>query len=322
MIVEIFRIETSTYAKSEFSWIYTNRQYFESAFKQIVRTGKNNGKLIENEGVSSDVVVSPTKSDRFGLSYSQYDRISENLKMHSRAGLVFDLQPLRLDTHSLENDLLFKLAAKGFKEAQIKIDGQLKETVQLTSTNQQTIITINKNLLEPGLKRIEVFGIDPNGVKQFRAVRIIKVLPPTSSFLKVTQDFNIVTANAKPFVVLYQPKDNSGKGWKKQTNGFTIGDGNSYADDINSTISVFTISEKSTLVKFDLTYDTEKDHDFVTAGYLNSGKLNPLFKLKGSGSLKKAFRIPAGTNEIYINFNSNSYNVAKGATLSQFTIEA
>ena len=313
--------ESLDWARSEFSWIQDARQYFQIPFKQIVRTGKNAGKLIEISGVSSDVVVSSLKSDIQLRTNTKYDRISEHLKSHPRAGFVFDLLPSRLDTHSLDSDLQFKATLKGYKELQVQVDGEVIETISLESGSiQEKEITIGKNTIQPGLRRIEVFGFDSNGEKQFRAVRIVKVEPALSSFLKVEQDFNVITAEPKPFVVVSQPKDNAGKGWQKTDSVYTIGDGTSYADNVNSTISVFTVSEKPTQVKFALKYEIQELYDFVSAGYVNAEKVETLFKVQGKGSIVKTFDVPAGQNEIFIKFYSNSFNVAKGVALSEFLI--
>ena len=177
--------------KDGFEFYPRSEWFIGVAFSQIVRTGKNNGKLITNTGVECDVLVRPTKNDVYGKTYSltQYERIAESLKSHSRAGLKFDLQPLSAESHLLDNDLSFKAEIAGFQKIEIKIDGQTFSTIDTSSKSTYDFI-IAKNALKAGLARIEFFGYDAKGELQFRAIRDVELLAPTSEAAIEKRDYS------------------------------------------------------------------------------------------------------------------------------------
>lgn len=145
-----------------------------TAFSQTVRTGKNSGKLLVNTGVECDVLVRPTKNDIYGKTYSltQYDRIAEHLKTHSRAGMKFDIQQLE----TVGADFVFKAEITGYEKVEIKIDGQQFNVIETASKTSHDIV-ISKSSLKAGDRRIEMLGYDSKGERQFRAIRNVNVLP-------------------------------------------------------------------------------------------------------------------------------------------------
>lgn len=294
-------------------------QSARSAYRQIVRTGKKNGQLLENIGAQSDFVIRPELSDIMGTTNTQLDRISKILRAHPRTGLVFDLTPTELVSHNLDNDFVLTFDIAGFKRLEIESAGDKRNSIELKSMfRQKKDILLNKTTIVPSIKKYEIFGVDYLGERQYRAIRNVKYLPSLSDYLQVTKSVKILENSDVPFVVVYQPKET--QGWKFKDSKYTVGDGNVYTNSIDSTLSVFATSDKAFSTKISLDYDTEKDYDFIIAGYITNGKRVEFFKVSGNGKIDQTFEIPAGTHDIFIQFLSDPFSVAKGAELREFSL--
>ena len=305
---------------SEVTSITKGVQSARAAFRQLIRSGKNSGKVLEGIGAVSDIVVRPELTDIMGTSNTQLDRIARRLKSHPRAGLEFSVAQPQLLSHNLGSDLFYTVDIAGFKRIDIESEGFERTSIELKSMFRQKLeFSLDKKISEPTLKKYEIFGIDYLGQQLFRAVRTVKFLPALDSYLKLQNDIQILARPNASYFAIYQPRSNKLTGWKNKKGAYILGNGTSYANNVDSTISAFVASENSFQVKFSLDYETEADYDFITAGYVADGVAKELFKVSGTGSIDQTFDVPPGRYEIFIHFLSDSYSTAKGAELKDLS---
>ena len=305
---------------SEVTSITNGVQSARAAFRQLIRSGKNSGKVLEGIGAVSDIIVRPELTDIMGTSNTQLDRIARRLKSHPRAGLVFSVAQPQLLSHNLGSDLLYTVDIAGFKRIDIKSEGFERTSIELKSMFRQKFeFSLDKKVSEPTLKKYEIFGIDYLGQQQFRAVRTVKFLPALDSYLKLQNDIQILARPNASYFAIYQPRSNKPTGWKNKKGAYILGNGTSYANNVDSTISAFVASENSFQVKISLDYETEADYDFITAGYVAEGVTKEFFKVSGTGSIDQTFDVPPGRHEIFIHFLSDAFSTAKGAELKDLS---
>jgi hypothetical protein len=320
-------------------------QDFSIPWRQTIRTGKNKGKLIEDAGVKADIVVRPTIADILpnSTTYSQYERIAEELNKQARASgkdsMYFrTLQDLRSDV-AMGSKITFDLEIQGISRV-VAYDDRQKELSSLSikqserSKKQSTKFSFDHRLKIGTIAYLNLKAFDASNRQLFTTNRIVRIIPQSKSFLKLAAGVS-TAVNLKGVPYAAQFDSSPGNGWTFRSGRLTIGDGKQYLNDVDSSLIYFVNTAVPFKIAIDATYHTELDFDFFKVGYVKDGVTTQLLTSKvqdtdddqdgisGSGSLKQTFEIPAiGEVEIFVQFISDSLTTDVGATINSISFSA
>lgn len=259
------------------------------AFRQTVRTGIHAGELLEDEGVFADHIIETTVEDVVNNGKSQFAKISESLaakKAQYMAEVRFNKQN-SLETEGENIELLLDVKAtdtiKVFYKKEVIADVKVVHSLE----TQTVKVSFPVKAFDKNSATIEIKGFSVNKPVWRKVTQVRKVVAPIK--LASNDDLLVkIDNNLSPFIV-YNKQSDSSLGWYADGQTLRIGSEKGYADDVQSTASLFVdlANKTSASLSFNMEYQTEKDFDFVTVMIVSGSEtLEVLSKSSGSQEAK------------------------------------
>ncbi|KAH9268073.1 hypothetical protein BASA83_009580 [Batrachochytrium salamandrivorans] len=274
---------------------------------QIVRTGRYNGRGIEDVGIETDTVVRPQWSDLQpdSTTNTQYDRIAASLastgQKNGQSRLHFVCEPFEIEkspgVFSLEVE-----AAGIYEFIVFQADGKTVAANKRRSraiTKQKFSIPVSTVGSALGNNRIIIVG-KTAGKQVLKTHRNVRIIPDDDKYMKISTT-GFTFSGLSDSVGLYQSSTTvPADGWNNLNGLWMIGNGVQYAKNIESSIEAFFIAPIGTEINIglDVDLDTETDCDFLYLSVKSSDGVEDF--LLGSKSLdgKKTFNGISGEDTI------------------------
>jgi hypothetical protein len=235
--------------------------------------------------------------------------------MHEESRMSFDVTCSGLSSVKLYDSFTGELLGE-----KSELDVTQVTHFSLESQNALTKTGFRKVMME-GFRNNEQF------VKTYRYLRIIPALKDyieLGVYLNFNWDFEPHSAVA----IYNSPATKEKDGWQldAENRQLVIGNGTAYENNVDSQVSIFVNVpvDRNPIVALVADYDTEKDCDFFTVGYVRSnGTFAVLFRGSGIGSVNDEFELTEGLNattEIVLKFVSDPFVVSKGVRIQSLII--
>ncbi|KAL2919749.1 hypothetical protein HK105_200665 [Polyrhizophydium stewartii] len=305
--------------------------------RQSVRNGRNNGRLIEDLGITADFIFRPRVADLLphANTSSQFDRIADKLReIGDRTGqnsLYFVAEPFNRIVNTGNITITAKVA--GINEFTIQNStGKAIGTVRPASLVKQDFnLTATAPRATLGNSQIVIIG--KTGDKQMlKTKRNLRVVPLDADRIDLAKGAVAIRGIGKAVGIYNGPTTPDANGFNKVNNTWVLGDGNQYIDNTDSAIEVFLKAPvgSNVSISFDASYDTEKDSDFLTLLARHAdGSVKQFLKtgdkdgVSGNGTIsnkKFFFNTISSTFSIAARFTSDNSIEASGVTIKSFNI--
>ncbi|KAH6585645.1 hypothetical protein BASA61_006762 [Batrachochytrium salamandrivorans] len=213
--------------------------------RQLVRSGKYVGQLVEDNGVKSDVIVRPTIGDILpgDRGVSAYDRIADYLndvaKRKVDSKIYFISEPY--DRVTFDDSMNIPFVASGVDEVTVVYQGEQLGSWkrELSALRQNCVITIKT---PTGLHNHLITFIEKKQGKQgFKTYReIIRVSTPNDQVNMMTAKSYTVAGPSSSVGVYNFGSTSEQKGWNFNDGKWIIGDGVSdYCGHMSSTVRLW-----------------------------------------------------------------------------------
>lgn len=290
------------------------------AFRQSIRSGLNAGKLIEDYGIASDVVIRPTVEDVIEQSSgSQWKRISTHLATLAIVlpHVHFTASPENLVDVVVGAGVSFNVSTVGLTKCFLVYQQQVITRVSLVEKVINMVLSGSPPISIPGLHVFKLTAASSSRAEEVITYRFLRFIPSVRASL-TAEDDTVSIQQPLPSVAVFNTQPSAGDGWM----GMKVGNGTQYAPNINSKLSMFLDPAPHASLQITGIFDTEKDFDFLTIGYTDALGTVPLAKVSGNGTFdQKSFSFsPKGPFEVFLLFTSDSNQSGKGVTISAATI--
>ncbi|KAH6560251.1 hypothetical protein BASA62_000220 [Batrachochytrium salamandrivorans] len=299
--------------------------------RQLVRSGKYAGQLIEDDGVKSDVVVRPTIDDILlgDRGVSAYDRMADYLgdvaKRKMDKNVYFISEPYNRAT--FEDSIGIPFVASGVDEIIVVHQGKKlgKWKRKSPDLHQTRVITVKT---PKGLQdHLITFIGTKRGKQVFKTHRQITRMPTSNDRVSMmTAKFYTVSGPSSGVGVYNFGSMSEQEGWNFNDGKWIIGDGVSdYSGYMSSTIRVWLSAPVGSTITISLDgiVDTHEDEWRFGLNMMdNSGKMVPaLPSTSDDGStqsksateqnrvIDKTHSFTVATEEFSLNMNFVSYNI-------------
>lgn len=285
------------------------------AFRQAVRIGKNQGRLIEDEGVKADRLSPMSHRDIFNKTNDQLlvlQRYLSSLSGNYTSSIFFDSEERHdivqsqtpavnaswTDTTAFE----FKKAGKTVEKREVSENGSVLVPLPISSEN-----------ISDGT--LEILGSNKD-VPVWRKIIRYRIVP---QFTSITKDEDILER-----ISVYSVISTKENGWQKKNGELIVGDGGLYQNSVESEASLFVqVPATSAAISFDAATDLEKDFDFLKVSIVVEGeKPHVIGSFTGHYPMDNyTLNLDAysGKNvEIRFTFKSDEGTRDKGVTLKNF----
>lgn len=237
------------------------------SFSQVLRFGKNNGKVIEDYGCEPTKVVSPVVEDLLDGGVAQQNLVTSYLagwKDRYKTTVV----PLHKDTMLFfpADKLEFGVTVTNTKHIVVKTDGKLSDKIYIANPAEPLYvpITLPQNLSVGDRFDISLYG---QAVPGARSWNMKKTFVITRDKLVLTSegfelDFS-TAANLEPFTIMNigtAPEN----GWVLRDGAMTVGYNPEYVDNVHTEaiLLVDASSMTSGVFSFTMEMETEEYYDF------------------------------------------------------------
>ncbi|KAJ3391832.1 hypothetical protein HDU92_008800 [Lobulomyces angularis] len=220
-----------------------NYQDFRVGWRQTVRTGKNSGKLVEDIGVLSDMIVRPVATDFYEDKEvnSQLLTIAADLLTLSQKEEVFifsTIPQLELDAE-IGSVVPFEVSfSRLTKLTLLDSMGTVTEQDFPSGGIRKAILATQTPTLEKIWSKYTILGTLND--KQFvKTNHFVRYIPKKSDFLKLESTV-VWDPNNAPYSGIYNRMDlPSSSGWNFLNGKVVIGNGINYENNVNSAITFF-----------------------------------------------------------------------------------
>jgi hypothetical protein len=257
------------------------------SWRQLLRTKRNNGKLIEDAGIQAEPknVFKPVLTDiqPTGSSVTQYDRIAQDLNRIAAETRKKDLYfatipPVSTFEEQIGQPVSFVVDVQGMSRVIVSDEqGVTKRELNVRkdklSTRQQLQVRFDSGITKPQIVRYNIKAFDSRGQEQMNTFRLYRFKPTQFSFLQVNVGSNaaIPFGNAS-YGVQYDEKRilDGNLGWNVVNETLQI---MQYTNGLDTTMTYFinsNLPEFRVFVK--ATYQTEEGFDYLS-------KESPTFKV-------------------------------------------
>ncbi|KAJ3079255.1 hypothetical protein HK102_003920 [Quaeritorhiza haematococci] len=218
------------------------------SWRQHVRSGPNEGKLIEDVGVFPDQMVRPSPRD-FSMDNADYTPLHTiasflaDLSVRSGSSLVsFISEPLEMRI-TANSPITFKGTQTGLHRLELYFDDALVTFTTLPTPAPNTLLAPTSFTLKAptrftihhlrslGFFEFTIKGYTPNGKQVLRTKRYARIVPHASDYLKIEKDgpiwvwdFGMSHYDSKgagaqnKFVGIYNYRTNREDGWQRSMN--------------------------------------------------------------------------------------------------------
>lgn len=293
-------------------------QDIQFSFRQTLRVGKQDGTLIENQGVRVDQLSPMSRTDIFNATNDQLMVLQKYLAQVSPqyTSKIFFASEDRYDL-TMNQSPLIHATWEDTSTFKFKQNGKEIETREVDLNSSSSFaLPIDASRISDG--RIEILGSKEEALV-WRKIVNYRVIP---DYKVITQSSNIL--NDFAFFSVISTKEN---GWHKNGDELILGNGVNYQSLIESEASVFvTLPQSPASLNFTATIDTEKDYDFLRVVAIADGQkielISPLSGNLPESKYQMDLSALAGKNvEIRFSFKSDEETKDKGVTLKDLQIE-
>jgi Peptidase family S41 len=303
-------------------------QSMRVSWRQTIRVGKNQGKLIEDAGVKSDKVVRYVTSDVIDGESRALMR-----QVHTAIGAIIPRYKSNIQNTSsltMANGEAAKWGEKvaGVDTIEVLFGTDIVQSIPVSSTASHNIqVDLQGFHGEWSENSFQVVGL-LRGVVQFRVVR--KVLwrgEALSAGIEWKENFNAPLQ----YWHATQIRGEQNEGWQIKDNILRVGLGPNYRPNIISQVFASVETEGKEFVSLDLAmgFELESDMDFVNIIVRDpsTGDEAYIASLSGSGTIASAEKIKIPVNgakrlEVVFEFTSDENWHMKGPEISKLSIEA
>ena len=301
------------------------------AWRQLVRVGKNQGKLVEDLGVIPDQIVRPTLDDILNNnSKSQFTKIAARLaqlgKDQGNSNLVFKTASSPFSDFMLGDKITYTASVAGIKSLALNTQDGSKNlaTVTIQDDANRTNVTLTTPVTQNttiGFDRFQIIGKNGRGAQNVETYRFVRFIPNnkdwfTLSKTPISWDLSPTSKGVGlynfPGTGFVSNNANPAAGWNKIGQSLQVGNGSRYENFLNTTVSVFCNPAQTVSMDIKAFIDAESG-DALNIDVLDAKGLNSVFnsdkaKIK---DLKQTFKFnPQGPFEIKFKFLSGGINVA------------
>lgn len=280
-----------------------HNQDMRIGWRQSVRFGVNNGKLIDDTGVIADHVVRPRPDDLLPnrTTFSQMQFITWKLGVEGRTDgrkyMTFLTEPDLRGDLEIGAPVEFGYKMSWFDKLELfDSDNNMigKTTTQLSKTPKTGTLTSSASATNAGAAKYSIVGYSM-GNKIFTTYRHIRFTPRKSDYLTISANTTEVwDFSTNKYAALYNTGSPEEQGWNLRDGAMVIHDGVSYLDETDSGITFFCNFEEGTkpTVHIKAEFDTELNNDFLLAlVYADGMKPHKLFIGSGKGIVDHAFNL-------------------------------
>lgn len=303
-----------------------NGQNITFAFRQAFRSSANQGKLIEDVGVTVDRLSSSNMTDLFNSNNDQILVLEKFLGQESKkyTSNIFLANEGRQDflINKKPNLIASWNETTGIE---FKVDGRVREARAIKAQAEKTAITlpdvIETNKISDG--RFEILGSNKDK-RVWRKVINYRIIPE-STVIGLNQSLKINLKDNQS-LALYTHNTLKQDGWNINGNSLHLGDGSYYSDMAHAEASLFvTLPQANYELKFDASVKIEKDLDHMKVIAVSNGKEVVLIdKLSGDLPMQNYKVDLAQFNgqaiEIRFVFESDPETTDKGITIKNISL--
>jgi hypothetical protein len=313
------------------------RQDIRVAWRQVVRVKRNNGKIIEDFGVATDIKIRPTLQDLLNRTISTpYDYISDRLMLLGQATGTSRLYIKVFPENDVDviqgNNVHFSFELQGVSRIMVFSVDTFQMVGQVDISSQNRNISIPFRPKNPGWYRFQIQALDKNNNVVFSTYRNIRIIPMNKLKLQSGVETNLLLQ--APFSGTFNLNTVSKDGFQISNNQLKLGF--PYQNKIDSQYSWFFDAGSSTSLQWTISmdYDTEKGFDLVSAGYQDQYGTYQLLVgedaegfqvdgISGKGILNQTFTIQfEGPVEVFVRFVSDEHTTFQGIQLHHVTVIA
>ena len=231
------------------------------AWRQVVR---RNGLLVEDNGVASDYMVKPVIGDLNGVVVSYFETIGNHLESiakisgasftscMSNVNLVYATPDTQSDVE-VGSRVVFDCTFSFMTSLILIIDNFTGDEIVVGSLTTAKSIKSSSARLE-SFNVISLTGIDNYkivGYLDYRQVLItrrkIRYIPRKVDFLTLEQGYTNIINFTNSFTGIYNIDTNNELGWNLKNDILVIQDGESYSNNVDSSVSFFIDIPQSTV---------------------------------------------------------------------------
>lgn len=274
------------YFASLYDWMPEDNRLFDKmplgidigfSYRQTIRGGRNQGKILENLGVQSDVIVKPTLKDLRTSNSQQFGKIALRLKEQSANKLSWvDVENETIEVQA-GSRIVFDMAWSHTSEIEIRKDGVSIERRMVNYDQEKASFEIHDLTELPLNVRYEVIGFDGDK-KAWRKVLRANIIPQAIQ-LPRSELFTFPLDASQKFIKTMSNFEGEGFVFEEGTLR-TSGNIYRYGIDTNAYFSMLLPSEYT--LQFYLSLLTEENFDFLKVVIVADGKEVELLKLSGS----------------------------------------
>ena len=290
-------------------------QEINFAFRQTVRIGKNQGRLIEDEGVKADRLSPMSHRDIFNKTNDQLlvlQRYLSSVTASFTSSIFFDTE----ERHDILQHQLPSVKAQWSDTTtfEFKKSGRSIETREVSENGSASILLpISSESISDGT--LEILGSNKD-IPAWRKIIRYRVVPGYSPIIKEEDILERMS--------VYGVISSRENGWQKKNGELIVGDGSLYQNSVESEASLFVqVPTTSSAMSFDAATDLEKNFDYLKISIVVEGE-----KPQVIGSFTGHYPMSnytlnldaySGKNvEIRFTFKSDEGTRDKGVTLKNF----
>lgn len=297
------------------------------SWRQTLRVGKNQGQLIENAGVKSDIVVRYVTEDIVGGE--------SRVLMREVHNAINKIIPRYKSNITLTSSLMMKNGAaakwtekvKGVDTLEVLQNGKPVETLDVNAAGQDITIDLPDAKGEWAEAPYHIVG-KLKGVTQFRVVREIRWRGAAlNASTEVRESFS---SGLKNWHTL-QTNGAAGEGWQVKGNAIKVGKDKTYSPNVTTQLFALinTTGKKNIALDLAMKMETEDDMDFVNIIVRDpvTGDEEYAASLSGTFNVAPETKLEIPTNgakhlEIVFEFMSDENWNMKGPEITKLGIQA
>ncbi|KAJ3224138.1 hypothetical protein HK099_000188 [Clydaea vesicula] len=287
---------------------------FSIGYRQLVRNGVNDGKLIEDLGISVDKFIRPTLSDMFNVNNrsSIFDTIAHELRAIGQADGI-NAEPQVETSLAFGEKISFKTTSGYITKLELTLNDKVVDSKDFVLRKTTQDSTLEAVASENGLFHYQILGYT-NDKRVLKTSRYVKTTPNVNNYLKLQAGTPVAwDFKHAGWTGAYDTLTTTAK-WNLLNGKFVVGDGLNYPDDVDTSVSFFLNAQGKVKVQLNLESESEQDYDFVTLTYTPAGGApKTLFKVSGSQKFDKEFVFDSTANgELNLKFTSDGGVSAPG----------
>ncbi len=301
------------------------------AWRQTIRFGAHNGKLIEDYGCKADIDASLTAADLLTGGETQLGNLTRSLAHRT---LAYKAQA-RGEQNAAEiylprGEMSYGIYVTNTPSVNVYLNDELRDQITVNAGNTEVPVryTLPGNLVSGQAVRLAFVGVDRRDQVLWNLKRRVTVLDE-----KVVVDGNgfqmdfATASDIKPLAIVNQAATKPENGWNLVKPYLQIGCAPNYADNLDTDAILFLDLRGKTSVNLDfgLEFDTEDGWDFVEVQVTNNLTKKEFLAASGKRDMARyTFDLSqfAGQDNVAVHFRftSDSNTNAAGVKVSDIAL--